>query len=319
MSPEALASALRLRARIGFRGEGKRGMYLCHSFCELGATPLADGLDDIHQFLVTHPGEVVVVVNQDYVTPADFVKAIGAAGLTRYAATLGPGPLPTLRSMVDSDRRLVLLAENHAGAASWYQLAYESLAAGDAVRTSTARRSCSPPGELPAQPRPRERPAVPAQPLGHHRAGAAAQRRREGQRVRARCSPARATCERIRKRLPNLLAVELLQGGRRLPGRRHAQPRPLSRKPSRQTSSSARAGRRSASGSAPATSSRRGPGLRRDRGEQPLEPGVDRLAAALDQPVGVEEEAGPGRQGERRPPAARRRRAARRAASSGRP
>ena len=42
-------------------------------FCELGATPLADGLDDIHDFLVTHPGEVVVIVNQDYVTPADFV------------------------------------------------------------------------------------------------------------------------------------------------------------------------------------------------------------------------------------------------------
>jgi hypothetical protein len=56
-------------AIVGFRGEGKRGMYLCHSFCALGATPLADGLDDIHQFLVTHPGEIVMVVDQDYVTP----------------------------------------------------------------------------------------------------------------------------------------------------------------------------------------------------------------------------------------------------------
>ncbi len=49
-------------------------MYLCHTFCELGATPLGDVLDDIHDFLVTHPDEVVVVINQDYVTPEDFVE-----------------------------------------------------------------------------------------------------------------------------------------------------------------------------------------------------------------------------------------------------
>ena len=34
------------------------------------STPLGDVLDDIHAFLVTHPAEVVVVINQDYVTPA---------------------------------------------------------------------------------------------------------------------------------------------------------------------------------------------------------------------------------------------------------
>ena len=81
----AVAAALRLRERLGFRGKGKRGMYLCHTFCELGATPLADGLRDVHDFLVTHPAEVVVIVNQDYVTPADFVGAVRDAGLARYA------------------------------------------------------------------------------------------------------------------------------------------------------------------------------------------------------------------------------------------
>ena len=39
----AVEAALRLRGRLGFRGEGTRGMYLCHTFCELGATPLEDG------------------------------------------------------------------------------------------------------------------------------------------------------------------------------------------------------------------------------------------------------------------------------------
>jgi uncharacterized membrane protein HdeD (DUF308 family) len=212
VSPEAVASALRLRARIGFRGEGKRGMYLCHSFCELGATPLADGLDDIHQFLVTHPGEVVVVVNQDYVTPADFVKAIGAAGLTRYAATLGPGPLPTLRSMIDSGRRLVLLAENHAGAASWYQLAYESLLQETPFHFDSAPQllgagTVCPPNRGPA--------SAPLFLLNHWVTTAPVQRPSDAAKVNAYAPLlARAqACERIRKRLPNLLAVNFYKEG----------------------------------------------------------------------------------------------------------
>jgi hypothetical protein len=121
-------AALRIRDRLGFRGKGKRGMYLCHTLCELGATPLSTGLEDIHDFLVTHPSEVVVVINQDYVTPADFVKAVGDAGLARYAFTPpADGAWPTLREMIEADQRLVLLAENHAGAAPWYQPAYDRL------------------------------------------------------------------------------------------------------------------------------------------------------------------------------------------------
>jgi hypothetical protein len=212
VSPEAVASALRLRARIGFRGEGKRGMYLCHSFCELGATPLADGLDDIHQFLVTHPGEVVVVVNQDYVTPADFVKAIGDAGLTRYAATLGPGPLPTLRSMIDSGRRLVLLAENHAGAASWYQLAYDSLLQETPFHFDSAAELLAAGTVCPANRGPASAPLF---LLNHWVTTAPVQRPSDAAKVNAYAPLlARAqACERIRKRLPNLLAVNFYKEG----------------------------------------------------------------------------------------------------------
>jgi hypothetical protein len=126
VSDETFEAALRLRERAGYRGTGTRGIYLCHTLCELGSTRLADGLKDIHDFLVTHPNDVVVVVNQDYVTPADFVKAVGDAGLTRYVFTPPSGSSwPTLRQMIDDDQRLVMLAENHAGAAPWYQLAYK--------------------------------------------------------------------------------------------------------------------------------------------------------------------------------------------------
>jgi hypothetical protein len=102
-------------------------MYLCHTFCELGGTALEPLLDDLHTFLVAHPNEVVVVINQDYVTPADFVKAVGDAGLGDLVYRGPTDRWPTLREMIDSDQRIVFLAENHAGAASWYQLAYQRI------------------------------------------------------------------------------------------------------------------------------------------------------------------------------------------------
>ena len=212
VSPEAVASALRLRDRLGFKGKGTRGMYLCHSFCELGFTPLADGLGDIHEFLVTHPAEVVVIVNQDYVTPPDFVKAIGDAGLTRYAATLGAKPWPTLREMIESDHRLVLMAENHAGAAPWYQLAYERLLQEtpfhyDSALELLAASNVCPPNRGPA--------TAPLFLLNHWVTTTPVIRPSDAAKVNA-YEPllARAeACRRIRHRLPNLLAVNFYKEG----------------------------------------------------------------------------------------------------------
>lgn len=125
VSPAAVDAALRIRERLGFSGEGKRGMYLCHSFCELGATRLDSVLDDLRTFLVGNPGAVVVVINQDYVKPEEFVGAVREAGLEElvYKGPVG-SRWDTLREMVDSNQRLVLMAENHAGGAPWYHPAY---------------------------------------------------------------------------------------------------------------------------------------------------------------------------------------------------
>src|SRR4051794_9599368 len=129
LSPTTIDAALRTRERLGFEGQGVRGMYLCHTFCEIGGTPLAGVLRDLHHFPVAHPHEVVGVINQDYVTPQDFVGAVEDAGLGDLAYR-GPttGRWPTLRQMIDRNQRVVFLAENHAGAAPWYRLAYESIA-----------------------------------------------------------------------------------------------------------------------------------------------------------------------------------------------
>ena len=128
VSPDAVDAALNIRDRLGFSGEGVRGMYLCHTFCELGATRLDSVLEDLRTFLVANPGAVVVVINQDYVKPEDFVGAVRDADLEELVYK-GPvdGEWPTLREMVDSNGRLVLLAENRAGGAPWYHLAYDKI------------------------------------------------------------------------------------------------------------------------------------------------------------------------------------------------
>jgi hypothetical protein len=125
LSQTAVDAAMRIRDRLGFAGEGTPGIYLCHSFCELGATPLSEVLDQLHEFLVANPDQVVVVINEDTITPKDFVAAVEKAGLADMAYR-GPvdGQWPTLQEMIDSGQRVVFLAEQHAGAASWYRVAY---------------------------------------------------------------------------------------------------------------------------------------------------------------------------------------------------
>jgi hypothetical protein len=216
VSPASVAAAERLRERLGFRGSGERGMYLCHTFCELGSTPLADVLDDIHDFLVTHPAEVLVVINQDYVTPEDFVGAVEDAGLARYAFTPpGDGDWPTLGELIERDRRLVLLAENHAGAAPWYQLAYERLTQ-ETPYTFRRPEELTDPDRLAASCVPNRGPAgAPLFLINHWVNTDPAPRPSQAATVNATgplLARARA-CQRERGRRVNLLAVDFYRRG----------------------------------------------------------------------------------------------------------
>ena len=217
VSDDAVAAANRIRDRIGFSGKGKRGMYLCHTFCELGATPLGTALGWINEFMVAHPGEVLVVVNQDYVEPAEFVAAVGEAGLADLAYA---GPItattPTLREMIDSGRRIVFLAENDAGAASWYRPAYKALVE-ETPYTFKSAAALTDPSGLDRTCRPNRGPAegAPLFLMNHWVSTDPFPKPSDAKKVNAR-KPLLArvrACARVRGRLPGLVAVNFSELG----------------------------------------------------------------------------------------------------------
>ncbi len=125
---EGLAAAERLVGRIGFGElEGKSETYMCHTLCELGATPLEDGLRAIRKFLDDHPDEFVVLFIQDEVTPKDTAAVFDRAGLTRYAYTHErDAPWPAMAELIASDERLLVLVENDVrGGPPWYHDGFE--------------------------------------------------------------------------------------------------------------------------------------------------------------------------------------------------
>ena len=130
LGAEAVDAALRIRDRIVSSPEvGSPGIYLCHRFCEVGATPIERAFGDLRDFLAADADEVVVVVIEDYVEPSEIAAAAERTGLIDYVYTgpVGP-PWPTLQQMIDSGGRVVMLAENRRDeAVPWYHPAYDRL------------------------------------------------------------------------------------------------------------------------------------------------------------------------------------------------
>ncbi|HEX7881033.1 MAG TPA: hypothetical protein VF720_16605 [Candidatus Eisenbacteria bacterium] len=125
---EGMDAAIRIRERLVGSEEGERDVYMCHGFCELGARKLADGLEDMHDFLVENPDEVLILIIQDVdVAPADIARCFEESGLIDfvYRGPLGP-PWPTLRSMVESNQQVIVFAENDWAGIDWYHPAFET-------------------------------------------------------------------------------------------------------------------------------------------------------------------------------------------------
>ena len=216
MGQKAVDAALALRDSLGFKGDGERGMYACHSFCELGATPIGDLLGQVRNFLATHPHEVVVLINQDAVEPSDFAEEMDKAGLLDFVYR-GPvdGPWPTLREMIDTGGRLVVFAEQRAGDYSWYHVAYRA-ALQETPYTFNHVRQLTDPATVDATCAPNRGPASARLFLINHWISTDPTPLPSQASVVNAFDPllrrARA-CERIRDRVPTLLAVNFYKRG----------------------------------------------------------------------------------------------------------
>jgi hypothetical protein len=113
-------TAERLRNRIGYEGGGTREIFLCHAFCEVGATPALEALKGVHEFLLQHPEEVLILSIEDDTDSADTAKLIRDSGLIHevYRGAARP-PWPTLRELIERDERVLVLVENDASAEPW--------------------------------------------------------------------------------------------------------------------------------------------------------------------------------------------------------
>ncbi len=124
-----------------------RELYLCHGFCELGATPLREALRDVRRFLATNPGEVVIVFIQDEAPAEDIAAAFVEAGLERYAYA-HPGrtaPWPTLGELIDRNERLIIMTENADRApAPWLHRGFELTQETPFAFRSVGDLSCEP-------------------------------------------------------------------------------------------------------------------------------------------------------------------------------
>lgn len=99
---------------------GPEQPYLCHTLCELGATEMESELVGVESWLDEHPREVVTIFIQDAVTPEDTAKILEMTGLADMAYVHQAGtPWPTLGTMVESGKRVLVLMENEGGGAQY--------------------------------------------------------------------------------------------------------------------------------------------------------------------------------------------------------
>jgi hypothetical protein len=203
LSPGALRTADRLAGRVGAGTlEGRRGPFLCHTLCELGAEPLQEQLQLFARFMADNARDVVLLVVEPYVAAEDLERGLRATGLLEQAAVLSrDAPLPTLRELIAARTRLVVLAEKDGGSPAWYLDGFSFVQDTPYQATTPRQLSCR---RFRGEP---DSPlflvnhwiaAFPPSPGRNQRAGGPVLERRL------------ATCERERQ-LPNLVAVDFYE------------------------------------------------------------------------------------------------------------
>jgi len=144
LGPAAMRTAERLAGRVGGGSlSGARQVWLCHSLCELGATKMSDALDVYREWLDEHPGEILVLMLEPSVPAWAVEIQFKRAGLMNRVARLRRDkPLPTLGTLLERGRQLVVLGERDTGDLPWYLEAFDFIQ--DTPLGPRATRSCAP-------------------------------------------------------------------------------------------------------------------------------------------------------------------------------
>jgi hypothetical protein len=181
-------------------------LYLCHNFCELGATKLSDQLAEIRTFLKRNPNDVMTLILEDYAPAADIMQAFRDARLEKSMMKHRAGePWPTLAAMKRKGTRLVVFSQNQGGAAPRLLDAFKEMGETPYTFHNATELSCAP-NRGPAQ-------ALPLFLLNHwietedKRAAAKAVNAYDVLTARAK------QCERERAHLPNFVAVNFAEEG----------------------------------------------------------------------------------------------------------
>jgi hypothetical protein len=124
---EGLAAAERLAGKpidFGSAPPGTKRVYLCHILCELGASDMVEVMSDVRAWLDEHPNEVLVFFIEDRGPSFEQLEdAFAESGLLdQVLIAPAPGqPWPTLRELIDSGQRILVMAENGGEPGSWLQ------------------------------------------------------------------------------------------------------------------------------------------------------------------------------------------------------
>ncbi len=128
VGPGFISTVDRLRANIGLNPSGPRQVFLCHAFCEVGATSARVAFGQIRDFLVEHPEQVVLMSIEDDVSPATTEAAFADSGLLDLVYSDPAAPSwPTLRQLIEQDRRLIVFGENDTDDLAWYRPQFKAL------------------------------------------------------------------------------------------------------------------------------------------------------------------------------------------------
>lgn len=129
IGPEGLAAAQRLAGSVAFGPiAGGKQLYLCHVLCELGAVEADDAFREIRDWMELNPRELLVIIIEDAAPTADIKRELEQSGLAELASDepIEAGePAPTLRTLIDSGRRLIVAAEEKGDPSGWYRRAFE--------------------------------------------------------------------------------------------------------------------------------------------------------------------------------------------------